>query len=250
MNTKKRTKKVLFLYGGNTMNITNDILNETHLLIAGCTGSGKSVLLNNIIINLYNSDNKFIFIDIKKVELSQYKNTIQCINYCETSETVIIAMEKAVQDIEKRFKHMQKKNLKLYPGNNVYIVIDELADLLTDNNTRKEILPLLCRVGQIGRAAKYHLIACTQIPNRNIISSQLRVNFTGIIGLRTAGQRETINILGGNTIQLHTFPKYGQAVYLSQGKKHLFKFGLYSQDKLDLIVKRYNKSLIKSLFDR
>lgn len=232
------------------MNITSEILNETHLLIAGCTGSGKSVLLNNIIINLYNNDNKFIFIDVKKVELSQYKNTIQCINYCETSGAAIIAMEKAINDIEKRFKHMQKKGLKLYPGNNVYIVIDELADLLTDNNTRKKILPLLCRVGQIGRAAKYHIMACTQIPNRTIISSQLRVNFTGIIGLRTAGERETINILGDNNFKLSNLPKYGQAVYLSQGKKHPFKFNLYNQSDLDLIVKRYNKSIFKQLLNR
>ena len=82
---------------------------------------------------------------------------------------------------------------KEYTDNCVYVVIDELADLMTTN--KHAVTPLLQRIGQIGRAANVHLICATQCPLATVIPTSIKVNFTGIIGLRTATRQHSRNII-------------------------------------------------------
>lgn len=218
------------------MNVTNTILNDTHILIAGTTGSGKSVLLNNIIIGLLKSKNPdFIFIDIKMVELQEYKYIKNCIQYADNNNTIIQAIKKSVGIIEKRFKYMQKNHLKKYNGNDIYIIIDEMADLLTYSDLKKVIYPDLCRILQIGRAAGVHVIACTQDPTKSLLG-RIKINFTGIIGLRTATKNESKNII--NTSGLEILPEYGTAIYLKNGYKNPFTFNLVNETEKNIILEK------------
>lgn len=136
-------------------------LTGKHTLIAGSTGSGKSVVENGIIYNLlFDTPNvQFIFIDLKRVELAEYKRLPQCIQYADTLETATAALQATLKEIDKRYKWMQKRSVKTFNGSSVYLVIDELADLMTVD--RKTITPLLRRILQhFDRLCRFQVSFC------------------------------------------------------------------------------------------
>lgn len=181
------------------LNFYAQLLNEPHILIAGATGSGKSVMLNGLVYTAacYGSANsQFIFLDKKRVELSQYKNLRSCLAYADDDQEMIQALQKAVDIIEWRFAQMQMRGEKKFTGPAVYVVIDELADLMTIPTVRKQAVPLIQRISQIGRAAAVHLWACTQNPLREILPTSIKCNLDCRIGLRTASPQDSRNIIG------------------------------------------------------
>ena len=171
------------------MKTINNITDRAvHLLIAGATGSGKSVLLNNCLCSILNRYRlsgeqlpQFVFIDPKRVELYQYKRLPDILYCCENDEA-INALNKVILVMENRYKHLQDIGERKYTGRAIYIIIDELADLML--TCRRSVLPLLQRIAQLGRAANIHLYACTQCPNRRVIPAELTLNFTDKIALR------------------------------------------------------------------
>lgn len=170
---------------------------QTHLLIAGATGSGKSVILNGFICNLLlKSPNQaqFILIDPKRVELATYKNTPHCLKYASEQAEMLTALKQAINLIENRYKKMQLEGVKKYNGAHVYVIIDELADLMTTN--AKEVAPILQRIAQIGRAAGVHLVACTQRPTSEVIPSKILVNIDSRLALHTRNKQDSRNIIG------------------------------------------------------
>ena len=189
-----------------------DLIEQTHLLIAGATGSGKSVIVNGMIYTmLLDSPMKyeFILIDPKRVELSMYRPVPHCIYYASELDTIVNALHLAMDIIENRYKTMQKQGVRKYTGSKVFIIIDELADLLTTN--RRVVLPLIQRICQIGRAAAVACIACTQSPIARIIPTELKVNFDSRIALRTACKQDSRNIIGIPGCE--NLPLYGQCYY-------------------------------------
>lgn len=159
-----------------------------HLLIAGATGSGKSVTVNGIITSLLMTASplrcRFVLIDPKKVELMQFASLPHTDRYaCEPSD-MIDALNWALEETDHRFSCMQRAGMKEYNGSHLYIVIDELADLMT--TMKKQALPLLQRLAQIGRAARVHVIACSQNVMAATIPTVLKCNFPAVLGLRTA----------------------------------------------------------------
>ena len=127
---------------GNAQNLYINALSQTHLLIGGTTGSGKSVLVNGLIYTaLFQapSQNQFILIDPKRVELCEYKSLPHVLQYASEPQTMTSALEYAMNVIESRFSLMQSQNVKKWAGGNVYVIIDELADLMTTN--RKPFSP-------------------------------------------------------------------------------------------------------------
>lgn len=178
----------------------SDLLAQKHLMIAGASGSGKSVLLNGIIYNaLYSMPGdsagsvQFILIDPKRVELSMYKDLPHTIKFATEPDEIISAMDYAVCIMECRFSSMQQKGLKLYDGGDLYIIIDEFADLMT--TSKKQIVPLIQRIAQKGRAARVHIILCTQCPLAKIIPTEIKVNFDSVVGLHTATAQHSRNII-------------------------------------------------------
>ena len=180
-----------------------------HLLIAGATGSGKSVALNGIIHSLLMTkspfDCEFILIDPKRVELSQYKDLPHTFRYADNQPDIIRALTYAIDETDRRFECMQKDRIKEYYGPHLYVIIDELADLMV--SYKKESLPLLQRLAQIGRAARVHVIACSQNIMAQTIPTVLRCNFSTILGLRTCNAQQSRFLINATGCEMLPDPK-------------------------------------------
>ena len=199
--------------GGTAPGLILNILQQPHVLIAGATGSGKSTLLNTIIYTALlfaPCEKQFILIDPKRVELIDFTKLPHTITRATESREIYKALAGAIGIIEDRYKRLEKRRLKSYDGADVYIIIDELADLLTVN--KKAFLPLLQRIAQIGRAARVHLIAATQRPTKDILSGQLKVNLDARLALRTASKQDSRNIIERGGTEL--LPRFGQGLYM------------------------------------
>jgi len=198
------------------------MITSPHLLIGGTTGSGKSVMLNNLLysyIAVYPPSNKFIFIDLKRVELANWKQTPFCYMYCDTAIKSLEALQHVSSIIDDRYKIMQDKGLKKYYDSfNLYVVIDELADLMI-SELKIPIKRELQHILQIGRASNVHIIACTQAPNRKIIPAELVLNFTNRVALRCLSaieSRQIINQSGAEKLEYN-----GQCLYLDPRNKEI-----------------------------
>lgn len=183
---------------GNNKTKTLDQL--THLLIAGTTGSGKSVCINSIIMGLacYNKPTELglILIDPKKVEFNIYNNLphllTPVITEAEEAEKVFNAL---ILKMEARYNVLQGIGKEKNEGEfkKIVVVIDELADLvLANKNIKDKLIKLL----QKSRAAGIHFITATQSPRATILNGLLLANLPSRIALTCASARESILILG------------------------------------------------------
>lgn len=191
-----------------------DFINQNHLLIAGTTGSGKSVIINNIIYTLlYKSPKevKLILIDPKKVELILYKDLPHTLAYASEQADIIQTIRDAVTLMEQRYRTMQKQRVKKSRESDLFIIIDEYADLIT--TSKKDTECLICRLAQLGRAARVHLIIATQRPTRDIITGQVKVNIDSRLALRVPTAQDSRNII--NIKGAENLAKYGQGYYLT-----------------------------------
>lgn len=201
-----------------------------HILIAGATGSGKSVLLNNLIYyilrnNTVESLPQFIFCDPKRVELWQYKPLNNSL-YCCDSVDIVRALERVISVMENRYNYMQGRNARKYDGKKIVVIIDELADLML--TCRRSVLPLLQRILQLGRASNIQIIACTQCPNRRVIPAELTLNFTDKIALRCDSGIESRQVI--NTAGAEKLPIYGQGIWRHPGALDKIDFGIVPDD--------------------
>ena len=227
--------------GGSIPAIYADMAKQTHLLIAGKTGAGKSVVINGIIYSLlcscFPNECQFVFVDPKRVELVQYKNTPHCMIYASEPGQPIAALKMALAVTESRYKTMQRDGLKKFNGGAVYVIIDELADIMTTNKTA--FVPLLQRLAQIGRAANVHIIAATQCPLAEIIPTKIKVNFDSVLGLKTATKQHSRNIIGIPGCE--SLPRYGNGYYNTPDGLRLVKLPMIPESELDRVVKHWTK---------
>lgn len=180
-----------------------------HLLIAGATGSGKSVALNGIIHSILMTQSpfrsQFVLIDPKKVELVQFRDLPHTARYASDHPDIVRALQWAVEETDRRFSSMQVAGVKEYEGPHLYVVIDELADLMV--SIKKETLPLLQRLAQIGRAARVHVIACTQNVLAVTIPTVLKCNFSTVLGLRTCNAQQSRFLISATGCEMLPDPK-------------------------------------------
>ena len=194
-----------------------DMAEQTHLLIAGATGSGKSVVINGIIHALLHdapTDDRFILIDVKRVELADYREIPHTMTYADDVHGAVQALQDAITVTEARFADMQRRGLRSYDGSHLYIIIDELADLMT--TAKKQVAPLLQRLCQLGRAARVHVIAATQCPIAAVIPTPIKVNFSALLGLHTRSAQDSRNIIGEAGCE--ALPMYGYGLYVTPGR--------------------------------
>ena len=162
------------------------MLQQPHLLIAGATGSGKSVVINGMMTTALKDSPaavQFILIDPKRVELVDYKELPHTLRYSSEPGEMVQALQEAIAITDNRYRDMARQHVKKYGGGAVYVVIDELADLMTTN--KKQVQPILQRLCQIGRAANVHVVAATQCPLSAVIPTPIKVNFDSRVALRT-----------------------------------------------------------------
>lgn len=184
---KENNAELKVVLGQNTDGeiIIKDLVDMTHLLIAGQTGSGKSVFLNTVIASIINNKNTdFIMVDTKKVELSVYHNLNSLLfPVCTNCEQTIVALNWVVTEMTKRYSLFEKngvRNIKEYNElhkkkmNRIVIIVDELADLMMTST--KEVEGLICRIVQLSRASGIHLVIATQRPSHEILTGLLKAN--------------------------------------------------------------------------
>lgn len=205
MNLFQRKPRRYVTPSGDVYTLFDDMAKQPHLLIAGATGSGKSVLLNGIMYNLLHSgpaSAQFILLDPKRVELKRYKGLPHVLRYASEQADMLEALRYALEIVEARYKYMANNGLLLYDGGDVYIIIDELAALMTTQ--KKAVLPILQQLGQIARAAKVHMIACTQTVKADVLPTVLTCNFDSRVALRTATAQQSRMIV--DVAGCETFP--------------------------------------------
>ncbi len=178
-----------------------------HMLVAGATGSGKSVCLNDIIISLlYQNgpdDLKFIMVDPKRVELSVYAGIPHLlIPPIVKADEAINALKWAVREMERRLDHLSKfgaKDIDSYNAKSkermprIVIVIDELADLMSQN--KRDVEAVIVRIAQMARAAGIHLIVATQRPSVDVITGTIKANIPTRLAFAVASQVDSKTIL-------------------------------------------------------
>ena len=183
--------------------IGKEIHRQTHTLIAGTTGSGKSVLLNSIIWSYLAYPDYYLFIDLKRVELVRYKNHPRTLGFVKLPDQVIPALDSMIQRMEDRYTEMEKTGKVKSDRPHIHIIIDELADLLTYKGVEERITKLM----RLGRAANIHLLMATQSPNRKVITANIQQNLTCAIALRCKSAIESRQIIG--VAGAENLPKYG-----------------------------------------
>lgn len=216
------------------------ILDSPHSLIAGTTGAGKSVLLHSVMFAALARDANFIFIDLKRIEMADYKNLSNTIMYATEEPEAVDALELAVKIMEKRYKEMPGK---MYEGTALYIIIDELADLV---GTSKRCLELMVKIGRLGRAAKIHMICATQDPSRRTLKAQLMQNFTCCVALRCKTAIESRQITGFPGAE--SLPKYGKGyIWDADGYRKVDIPMIPDEDREALIkLSETNRRMIRS----
>ena len=193
--------------------VTADLDRMPHLLIAGTTGSGKSVCINDIILSMiYHtapSDLRMILVDPKKVELKVYSPLPHLLLPVVTdAKKAAGALKWAVMEMDQRYQKMSLLNardlnrynsLQEDEGNRLprlVIIIDELADLMMV--AAKDVEEAICRIAQLGRAAGIHLIVATQRPSTDIITGLIKANIPSRIALTVSSAVDSRVIMDVN----------------------------------------------------
>lgn len=227
------------------------MLRQPHLLIAGSTGSGKSVLINSILHTaLHQAPNrvKFILIDPKRVELVDYKPLPHTLMYASEPPEILSALLCAEEIMEQRYTQMQRNRAKKWDGADIYIIVDEFADLMT--TAKHQTLPPLLRLAQLGRAAGVHLIIATQRPTRDIITGQIKVNLDSRVALRCPTAQDSRNII--NARGAETLPRYGYGYYLTPEtmQPQLIQVPYTAPEAAQLIIQHWSRQQPRTLIDR
>jgi S-DNA-T family DNA segregation ATPase FtsK/SpoIIIE len=188
--------------------ITKDLADMPHLLIAGATGSGKSVMINVVIRSLVEQNTpealKLVLIDPKRVELSQFKNLpnlLAPVIYDEKKATTTLNW--LVEEMEIRYDRLEKagyRGITDYNANNankmskIVVVIDEFADLILQsdgNETEKAVI----RLAQKARAIGIHIVLGTQRPSVDVVTGLIKANFPTRIAFMTSSRMDSQVIL-------------------------------------------------------
>jgi S-DNA-T family DNA segregation ATPase FtsK/SpoIIIE len=204
----------------------NNLAKAPHMLIAGSTGSGKSVTIHTLIVSLLYrnapSDLRFIMIDPKRVELTLYKNIPHLLTPVITDpKKAILALKWAIKEMERRYELLEEKSVRDIQSyhKNIFekekarlekqgdfdeselpeampyiaVIIDELADIM--QTYPRELESAIVRLAQMSRAVGIHLILSTQRPSVNVITGLIKANVPSRIALQVASQIDSRTIL-------------------------------------------------------
>jgi len=209
-NFKKKEIKLPVALGKNISGfpIIGDLASMPHLLIAGTTGSGKSVCINTIILSLlykHTPDKcKFILIDPKMLELSTYEGVphLLCPVITEAKKAASV-LGWVVKEMESRYRLMTREGVRNIDGYNakhklpmpyIVVVVDEMSDLMLVAG--KEIENYIQKLSQMARAAGIHIIMATQRPSVDVITGTIKANFPTRISFQVSSKIDSRTILG------------------------------------------------------
>ena len=211
-----------------------DLAQIPHLLIAGATGSGKSVGLNSmicsILINATPDEVKFIMIDPKMLELSVYDGIPHLIVPVVTHpKKAAAALHWAVEEMERRYRLLAEHGVRGIDGYNqahpehrlpyLVVVIDELADLMLV--ARRDVEDSLTRLAQMARAAGIHLLVATQRPSVDVLTGIIKANFPARISFQVSSRTDSRTIL--DSIGAERLLGKGDMLFLPPGTSKLLR---------------------------
>jgi len=170
----------------------DNIIAAPHTLIAGTTGSGKSVALNGLLYALSAKDparSQWVLIDPKRVELAHLKGMPHCIAYAASYTDITRILARVHGEMLSRYDYMARYGLRDYPGPEWYIIIDEWVDikLFCPADTIKTVN----HISSLARAAKIHLILCTQRPTKDTLTPLLKDNLPCKLALATESPQQS-----------------------------------------------------------
>ena len=185
-----------------------DLSKTPHLLVAGTTGSGKSVFINTLLASIlykFSPDNlRLILIDPKMLELSVYNDIAHLLTPVVTEpKKAIIALKWVCKEMERRYSLMNEENTRSIEGYNqkspeklpyIVVFIDEMADLMM--TAGKEVEHYVQRLAQMARACGIHLVMATQRPSVDIITGSIKANFPSRISFQVASKYDSRTVLG------------------------------------------------------
>ncbi|MEX0650197.1 MAG: DNA translocase FtsK [Candidatus Andersenbacteria bacterium] len=220
-----------------------------HLLVAGATGSGKSIFINTLILSLLYRNSpalvRMILVDPKRVELSLFNGIPHLLTPVITeADKTINALKWAVKEMDRRYRLLSEvgaRNLLSYNSNNpdqampfIVIVIDELADLMSTN--ARDVEGMIVRLSQMARAIGIHLVLATQRPSVNVITGLIKANVPARIAFNVASQVDSRTILDGAGAE--KLLGSGDMLYLpgDQGKPIRLQGGFVSEEEVRQVV--------------
>ena len=269
---KKHPAALPMIFGQDTLgnDVIADLSKMPHLLIAGSTGSGKSVALNAMLVSLLCSlkptELKLIIIDPKRLEFAAYDGIGHLLFPIVTETKKAIPILKwVVQTMEKRYEIMAKhgvrnladyqmvaqRNKEMETMPLMVVIIDELADLMM--TAGKAVEDSIARIAQMARAAGIHMIIATQRPSVDVITGMIKVNFPNRVAFKVTSKIDSRTILdaGGAEKLLGR----GDMLFLDASKSHLVRVhGAYISDQEihDVVaqIKRQCKAQYLDIFEQ
>ncbi len=230
--------------------IVGDLSSMPHLLIAGTTGSGKSVCINTIILSLlyrHTPDKcKFILIDPKMLELSTYEGIphLLCPVITEAKKAASV-LGWVVKEMESRYRLMTKEGVRNIDGYNskhklpmpyIVVVVDEMSDLMLVAG--KEIENYIQKLSQMARAAGIHIIMATQRPSVDVITGTIKANFPTRISFQVTSKIDSRTILGEQGAE--QLLGKGDMLYMSSANKII---RIHAPFVSDIEIEKINNSL-------
>jgi S-DNA-T family DNA segregation ATPase FtsK/SpoIIIE len=233
---QQATSKLVMALGKDILGTptVTDLAQIPHLLIAGATGSGKSVGLNSMICSILlhatPEDVKFIMIDPKMLELSVYDGIPHLIAPVVTHpKQAAAALHWAVTEMERRYRLLAEHGVRGIEGYNqtqagphlpyIVVVIDELADLMLV--ARREVEDSLTRLAQMARAAGIHLLVATQRPSVDVLTGIIKANFPARISFQVSSRTDSRTIL--DAIGAERLLGKGDMLFLPPGTSKLLR---------------------------
>lgn len=227
----------------------DDLTKMPHLLIAGSTGSGKSVFINTVLVTLLcrftPEQIKFILVDPKRVELSSYNNLPHLLTPVVTDpKNALNALKWGISEMTNRYKVLSEdnsRNIASYNQKNpkrklpyIVIVIDELADLMM--TAGNDIETTICRLAQMARATGIHLLVATQRPSVDVITGLIKANIATRIAFAVASQIDSRTILDMSGAE--KLLGKGDMLYISRetGKPRRIQGVFVSDQEIDAIT--------------
>lgn len=241
--------------------IVDDLEMMPHLLIAGATGSGKSVAMNAFLISmLYQNspqDLKLIMIDPKRVELNSYNNIPHLLTpVIQDPEKAAVSLRWVVAEMTRRYAELSNHRVRNIREFNelpdvgklprILVVVDELADLMMAAG--KEVEAAICRIAQMARAVGIHLIIATQRPSVDVITGLIKANIPARISFAVSSQIDSRTILDG--MGAEDLLGKGDMLYLPSGMSKPMRIqGIFiSTEEIERVTNRI-KLTIKPDYD-
>ena len=192
------------------------------VLVSGATGSGKSVVLNGILLSILGKYKPFItgakdecalfLCDPKRVEFRRYMTIPHVVRYASDEESIFNVIDAVIDIMNKRYEAMENAGIVEWDGSKVFLFIDEIGHLMITR--RKEFLPRLTDLLFLGRAAGIVTFCATQSPSRKTIPAEVQLNCTAKVCLKcdtAIESRQVCGVAGGESL-----PRHGLAIVKTQ----------------------------------